>query len=156
MSKVASITLLCIVLVVLSYFCMMKSPSSSTKKPKHFKPVKENYSTLYVDGVVPNSPWMNVLSNFQLNDGLGDNTYLLDFPQQRKNECAYYNGPYAPRTPQDCPNSSFDFITDMSKYIPGSKHAGCIQLGTTSIPYCYSDAQGKYKVWNKRLQAFSA
>lgn len=147
MNKVALISIICIFALASVYiYSVMKT------KPQT---LKENFETLYVAGVEPHSPWMNVLSNFQTNDNERNNTYLLDFPQQRHNECSYYDGPYAPRTPQDCPNSSFDFVTDMSKYVTGENHAGCMQLGPTSIPYCYSDAKGKYQPWKLRLQAYS-
>ena len=47
-----------------------------------------------------------------------------------------------PKQQQDCPDSSFTFVSDMSVHVPGAKWSGCIQLG--DYPYAYSDLEGKY------------
>lgn len=75
----------------------------------------------------------------------------LDWKGQAEATCSSYNGSIAPRTPQDCPDSSFSFVTDLSRIVPGQHHAGCIQLGASSSPYCYSKPDGTYEPWWQKL-----
>lgn len=43
-----------------------------------------------------------------------------------------------------CPDSSFTFVDDLSRFVPGAPAVpSCIQL--KDIPYCYSLPNGKYK-----------
>ena len=58
--------------------------------------------------------------------------------------------PRPPRSTQDCPDSSFAYVNDLSYYV-GAKNSpsipGCIQLNNLDDPFCYNDAEGKYKPW---------
>ena len=113
----------------------------------------ESMYTFPQTGSVKGSSW-NTLSKSLKTSGVKSlNTSYLAFAEQRNNICSSYDGAIAPRAPQDCPNSSFSYMTDLSKYIPGAKWGGCIQLGNIDYPYCYSDDKGKYHVWQGKLKA---
>ena len=66
-------------------------------------------------------------------------------------QCSTYNNKdgLSPTQPQDCPDSSFTYVDDMSYFVPSirdnptSKYPGCIQLKINSN-YCYSNPYGEY------------
>ena len=76
-------------------------------------------------------------------------TRWYDWRGNKQATCASYNSPYPPRSPQDCPDSSFSYVTAMSKYIPHAVGGGCIQLGHDAQNWCWTDeaSQGQYDVW---------
>ena len=47
--------------------------------------------------------------------------------------------------PNNCPDSSFSYTDDLSRFVPGMKGPGCAQLKTIEYPYCYSAGKGKFK-----------
>jgi hypothetical protein len=50
-----------------------------------------------------------------------------------------------PTSDRDCPDSSFTFVSDLSRFVPGQTGSGCIQLKSIEYPFCYSDSNGNYK-----------
>jgi hypothetical protein len=52
--------------------------------------------------------------------------------------------PYIPTRSGDCPDSSFTFVNNLGKWVPGAKGSGCIQLKTISYPFCYNSSPGKF------------
>ena len=108
-------------------------------------------------GFVEGSDWQKISHSMFLND---EKPYLVpwyDWRGQMKAQCSFNNAPIAPRTPQDCPDSSYTYVTDMSKFIPGAKPGigGCIQLGEGSQNFCYSDPEGKYHPWWDKINVTS-
>ncbi len=77
--------------------------------------------------------------------------------QNAEQICSQYNTGLVPKSVQDCPDSSFSYAdqTILQKYIKGAQVGGCIQLGESSQPNCYSDNEGKYKPWFDRLKTRS-
>lgn len=97
----------------------------------------------------PSSPFGLVSSNLTT-DTLAFNVKYPDVINQKRAECSSYNDFNAglpPRNIQSCPNTSFSYVTDLNRYIPGEYHGGCIQLDRQSDGFCYSGADGKYKPW---------
>lgn len=105
-------------------------------------------------GMIPGSPWATVSKSLKYPTVSFANNNL-DWRQLASSTCASYNTPIAPRSQQDCPDSSFAFMTDMSRFIPGAKYAGCIQTGHSSEPWCHSKPDGTYEPWWERIAANS-
>ena len=76
-----------------------------------------------------------------------------DWQANMQSICSSYDAPIAPRTPQDCPDTSFSYVTDLSKFVKDvpKGQGGCIQLGRDSQNFCYSDKRGKYHVWWEKV-----
>ena len=88
--------------------------------------------------------------------------YIMPTPynwkQNAERICSQFNNGMVPKKIQDCPNSSFDFVYDLKKYIKDDTNVeggGCIQIGIRSQPNCYNDKDGKYKPWMERLKVSS-
>ena len=74
----------------------------------------------------------------------------LDWRTNARKTCSRHDALRPPRSPQDCPDSSFAFVNNLSYYV-GPENSpsipGCIQLNNLDAPFCYNDARGKYKPW---------
>ena len=74
----------------------------------------------------------------------------LDWRTNARKTCSRHDALRPPRSPQDCPDSSFAFVNNLSYYV-GPENSpsipGCIQLNNLDDPFCYNDAGGKYKPW---------
>jgi hypothetical protein len=96
------------------------------------------------------APFGLVSSNLTKNNTLAFNVKYPDVFTQKKAECSSYdefNAGLPPRNIQSCPNTSFSYVTDLNRYIPGAYHGGCIQLDRLSDGFCFSGEDGKYKPW---------
>lgn len=125
----------------------VKVQSATTPEPQN-----QHKYLLPQTGVVQGSSWQKVSHSMQLDPSKPYNIPWYDWPAKMKSQCRGYNAPVAPRSPQDCPDTSFTYVTDMSKFIPGAKGGGCIQLGIDSDAFCYSDDQGQYHPWWSKIQ----
>lgn len=105
-------------------------------------------------GLVVGSPF-DIVSNRLKYPTISNNNMILDWRAQDESICSGYNAVIGPRSQQDCPDSSFSYTTDLSRFIPGANHGGCIQLGYSSQPFCYSTPSGNYKPWWEKLEASS-
>lgn len=101
-----------------------------------------------------NTPWGQVTTHM-VNPTRTINNRYLDWKSIAQSTCSTYSGSIAPRSQQDCPDSSFTFVTDMGRLVGGASGPGCIQLGTSSQPHCYSDSQGNYQPWWAKINASS-
>ena len=97
------------------------------------------------------SPWDTVSKALRNPTVMFNNNTALEWRKNKMDTCSAYNTPIAPRSQQDCPDSSFAFMTDMSRFIPGAKYAGCMQTGASSDPWCYSKPNGTYVPWWERI-----
>ena len=118
-----------------------------------YKP--DTYNVLPQQGLIPDTPWQQV-SSHMTNPTRSFNNNFLDWRSIASSTCASHNGSIAPRSQQDCPDSSFTYVTDMGRLVAGAKGPGCIQLGISSQPFCYSDKQGNYHPWWDKLKVSSA
>jgi len=78
-----------------------------------------------------------------------------DWKRNKRATCASYNTDTPPRKQQDCPDTSFSYVSDMSQYIPGAKGGGCIQLGIDAQNWCWT-TDGNYDVWWDKVATQSA
>ena len=88
------------------------------------------------------------------------NTVLFPIPNDYKQEateiCSSYNRGIIPSKQEDCPDTSFSLVApSLTKVYVGENHASCMQLQPMNYPNCYSDAEGKYKPWFGRINAYS-
>ena len=75
-----------------------------------------------------------------------------NWKENAKNKCKTYNNGLIPKNLQSCPDSSFDFVTDLTRYIKGANYGGCIQLKDNNYPNCWSDDKGNYSPWFQKLE----
>ena len=135
---------------LLKYQSVLGAPSPSV--PAVFVPTSTHL--LPQQGFEPGSRWANVTQALKY-PTLNTTNFHLDWKSEARSTCSAYNTPIAPRSQQDCPDSSFAYVTDMSRFIPGAKHSGCIQTGNSSSPWCYSQPNGKYEPSWERIAANS-
>lgn len=107
-------------------------------------------------GFVEGSDWQKMTHSMFLNDSKPYLVPWYDWRGQMQAQCSANNAPIAPRTQQDCPDSSYSYVTDLGKFIPGAVGGGCIQLGQDAQNYCYSDQKGQYHVWWDKVNATSS
>ena len=121
-------------------------------KVEKTQPKYQHQYVLPQTGVVQGSTWQKVSHSIQMDPSKPYNIPWYDWPARMKSQCRGYDAPVAPRSPQDCPDTSFTYVTDMSKFVDGVKGGGCIQLGIDSDAFCYSNEEGKYQPWWSKVQ----
>jgi len=122
------------------------------KKEEKKEPKYQHKYLLPQTGMVDNSRWQQVSQSYVMDPSKPFNIPWYDWPAQKRSQCRAYNTDIAPRSPQDCPDTTFTYVTDMSKFVPGVKGGGCIQLGIDSDAFCHSDEKGKYHPWWAKIQ----
>lgn len=60
--------------------------------------------------------------------------------------CSSYNQDQGPRQQQDCPDSSFTYVNDLTRVTGRLEHhfASCVQAKRGNNPWCYSLPDGTY------------
>jgi len=150
------ITILCVTLAVLALLVLVRkiqrfeafSPFTKIIPTNTRVPVRQHMFPQ--TDVVPGSKWGQVSAGLYEDAPLMLAGRYLSFPNQAINICSSHDALVAPRAQQDCPDSSFDFVTNVAPYVKGQTGGSCIQLGIQNYPFCYSDAAGKYHPnWTK-------
>lgn len=129
-------------------------------KPATQEAFEQKYQTTYAlpqIGFVPDSPWAKFSQGMRLNPPPPPSIYSpglnpwYNWQANMSSQCSANDAPFAPRTQQDCPDSSYTYVTDMSQFVPNVQGGGCIQLGIGSQNFCYSNEQGKYQPWWEKI-----
>lgn len=122
---------------------------------EQFKPIMYNYNPEY--NKVSVAPYFNPFHTYIQPSELD---YKINYPPEYKTNaskswlankayyCSMYDKSYAPKEPQDCPDSSFTYVDNMGVFVHDDKYTnynypGCIQL-KESTNYCYSTPFGNY------------
>jgi hypothetical protein len=78
-----------------------------------------------------------------------------DWTRKYIRQCESYNRSSPPLMVQDCPDSSFTFVSDLRAFVPNAEPIpGCIQLKDS--PFCFSTSTGKYEADLYRISEVSA
>jgi hypothetical protein len=153
MSETTTITIVLIVLSLIAAIIIARkaetfSPFQTIVPTNTIVPVRQHMFPQ--QDVLPASKWGQVSANMYKQAPAMLAGRYLSFPNQDVNICSSHDGFVAPRAQQDCPDSSFDFVTDVSPFVAGQQGSSCIQLGIQDYPFCYSDPRGKYHPnWTK-------
>ena len=81
---------------------------------------------------------------------------MFDWRENAKAVCSSYDRELPPRTDTECPDSSFSYVDNLAGIVAGVLSTpGCIQLGYSSEPFCYSTPSGAYVPWFEKLEVTS-
>ena len=119
----------------------IKPVAATQKQAEYFYPIFPPLNTSKFNaktpGIVPTTSFVTT-------------TTVGDWVNQSKNLCSAYNTIQAPSDEMSCPDSSFTFVDNLGRFVPGVNHPGCIQLTRQGVN-CYSHADGTYSPWWQKV-----